>query len=202
LSGAGYWPAIAEGFLAEGKFSKAAELCQRMLDPEPQVISGRCAFGKALYFAGQCEEARTQFVEVLKRDSANLVALKYLGDILFREGEVAAAMAHYRRIIEIDPGCRGLSCPIKPDRSETVRQVTLKRAGESAPKRKKKPLREPAFITETIGDIYRDQGYYQLANEVYRRLLAQSENSRIAAKLRETEERLNKKEGHHEASNR
>lgn len=197
---AGYWPALAEAFVAEGKYSKAAELCQRMLAAEPNVISGRCVLGQALYLAGHYSEARDQFVEVLKRDSANLVAIKFLGDILFREGENAAAMACYRRVLEIDPCCRGLRSSILPDESTPTRQVTIKRTGENIPKKRTTPLQEPAFITETIGDIYRDQGYYQLAREVYRRLRATSNNNRIAEKLREVEERLNKKEGHHETS--
>ncbi len=199
---AGYWPAVAEGYLTEGKYSKAAELCQRMLDLEPNVISGRCILGRALFHAGQYTEARTHLVTALKQDPANLVALKYLGDILHRDGEEAAAMAYYRRIFEIDPRCGGVWCSLASDDSQTTRQVTIKRSGESVLRKKRAPLREPAFITETIGDIYRDQGYYHLAHEVYRRLLDQSNNNRIAEKLRETEERINKKEGHDEASNR
>ncbi len=199
---AGYWPAVADSYLAEGRFSRAADLCQQMLEREPNVVSGRLILGKALYFAGQYTEARAEFVQALKLDSSNLTALKYLGDILFRQGEEAAAMAYYRRIIEIDPHCGGLASSIDRSEPEGTHQVTLKRVPETALKKKTSPLREPAFITETIGDIYRDQGYYQLAHEVYRRLMIRSGNSRIAEKLRATEEKLGTKEGRHETTNR
>lgn len=198
----GYWPAVADGFFTEGKYSKAVDLCQRMLDLEPNIISGRVVLGRSLYYAGRFEEAREQFVRVLRMDAANLVALKYLGDILYRDGEEAAALAYYRRILEIDPYCRGVSCPIRRHEPDGTRQLTLKRAPESAEKMPRSPLREPAFITETVGDIYRDQGYFRLARDVYRRLLERSDNSRIAEKLRDTEEKLQKKDDHHETTNR
>jgi tetratricopeptide (TPR) repeat protein len=198
----GYWPAVADGFFAEGKYSKAVDLCRRMLDLEPNVVSGRVVLGKSLYHAGRFGEAREQFIRVLRMDAANLVALKYLGDILYRDGEEAAALAYYRRILEIDPCCRGISCSIQRPDPDTTRQLTLKRPPESAEKKPRSTLREPAFITETVGDIYRDQGYLRLARDVYRRLLDRSGNSRIAEKLRDTEEKLHKKDGQHETTNR
>lgn len=202
LVSTGYWPAVADGLFVEGKYSKAVDLCQRMLDLEPNIVSGRVVLGKALYHAGRFSEAREQFVMVLRTDAANLVALKYLGDILYREGEQAAALAYYRRILEIDPYCRGISCPIRQPEPDGTRQLTLKRPPEAVEKKTRSTLREPAFITETVGDIYRDQGYLRLARDVYRRLLNRSDNSRIAEKLRDTEEKLQKKDGEHETTNR
>lgn len=198
----GYWPAVADEYFAEGKYAKAVDLCIRMLDNEPNIVSGRLILARSLYHAGQYRQAREQLVKVLKFDSANLMALKYLGDILYRDGEEAAAMTYYRRIFEIDPHCSGLSCPIEKAEEVETRQLTIKRSPERQPRKKPSPLREPAFITETVGDIYREQGYFQLAREVYRRLLAGREDNRIAEKLRETEERLKKKEGTHESTHR
>jgi tetratricopeptide (TPR) repeat protein len=194
LARKGYWPALARKYFDEGKYSKAVELCLRMLEDEPDVLSGRVILACSLYLAGQYERARERFLEILRRDPANLVALKHLGDIFFRDGEEAAAMAYYRQVFEIDPCCRGLYCPV--DKKETVqtRQLTLKRPGEKITKKQRMPLQEPAFITETIGDIYCDQGYYQLAGEVYRRLMVGNENSRIAEKLKEVERKLGIKE--------
>jgi tetratricopeptide (TPR) repeat protein len=201
LAQQGYWPAVASEYFAEGNYSKAADLCMRMLENEPQVVSGRVILARSLYHAGQFRQAREQFVQVLKFDSDNLVALKYLGDVLFRAGEEAAAMAYYRRVFEIDPHTSGLKCAIEKAETVETRQLTIRRPSETVPVRKSRPLLEPAFITETAGDIYREQGYFQLAREVYARLLQGRENNRIADKLRETEDKLNKKEGAHESSN-
>jgi len=200
LAQKGYWPAIAEVYFAEGNYSKAVDFCLRMLEDEPHIASGRAILAKSYYHAGQYQQAREEFVEVLKYDSAHLVALKYLGDILFRAGEEASAMAYYRRIFEIDRRCAGLSCPIEKAETVETHQLTLRRPAETAPPKKAAPLKEPVFITETVGDLYREQGYFRLAREVYSRLLVGREDSRIAEKLRETEDKLKKKEGLHESS--
>jgi tetratricopeptide (TPR) repeat protein len=200
LAEQGYWPAQADEYFAAGRYSRAVDLCLRKLDSGPEVISGRVILAKSLYHAGQFQQAREQFHEVLKFDATNLVALKYLGDILFREGEEASAMTYYRRIFEIDPHCGGLSCPMEKATTVETRQLTVRRAQETVVKERPTRLREPAFITETVGDIYRDQGYLHLAREVYCRLLDNRKDNRIAEKLRETEEKLSKREGLHEST--
>lgn len=200
LAERGYWPATASELFAAGKYSKAVDLCRRKLESEGNIVSGRVILARSLFHAGQYAEAKEQFLRVLKLDAANLVALKYLGDILYRDREEAAAMTYYRRIFEIDPHCEGLSCPIENPGKVEIRQLTVKRAGETAPEVESIRLREPAFITETVGDIYREQGYLQLARDVYRRLLTAGESGRIAEKLSEIEEKLNKKEGTHEGT--
>ncbi len=194
LARKGYWPALARKYFDEEKYSKAVELCLRMLEDEPDVLSGRIILSCSLYLAGQYERAREQFLEILRRDPANLAALKHLGDIFFRDGEEAAAMAYYRQVLEIDPCCGGLYCSVEKKETVQTRQLTLKRPREKITKKQKTPLQEPAFVTETIGDIYCDQGYYQLAGEVYRRLMVGNENSRIAEKLKEVEKKLGIKE--------
>ena len=194
LSRKGYWPAMAAQFLDEEKYSRAVDLCRRMLESEPEIISGRVILARSLYHAGEYKQAREQFSQILREDASNLVALKYLGDLLFREGEEAAALAHYRRVLEIDPCCRGLVCPVERAEEVRMRQLTIKRAAEQVVKRDKAPLSEPAFLTETIGDIYQDQGYFRLAEKVYSRLLAERDNNRIAGKLRDIKDKLGKKE--------
>lgn len=194
LAEQGYWPAVARRYFDQGKYAKATDLCHRMLEHEPQINSARVILARSLYQTGQFESAREQFLQVLREDATNLVALKYLGDIMFRDGEEAAAVAYYGRVFELDPCCAGLSCPM--DRPDAIRatQLTLKRPSETVVLRERPRLQEPAFITETVGDIYCDQGYWQLAKEVYRRLLDGNGNNRIADKLKSVEEKLGKKD--------
>jgi len=200
LSRCGYWPAQAARFYEDGDFSRAVDLCLRRLEKEPDSISGRLILARSFYATGQYLPARDHFIQVLRLDADNLVALKFLGDLLYRDGEVAAAMSYYRRVMEIDPGGSGLSSSLsRPDKVETSK-VTLRRAGEKVAPKKAGPLREPAFITETVGDIYLEQGYLRLAHEVYRRLAGSVENNRIAGKLRDIEAKLKEKEGIHENS--
>ena len=185
---------MAYQHFATGQYARAVELSRRMLESEPQVVSGRVILARSLYHAGQYEQSRRQFLVVLKADPANMVALKYLGDIAFHDGREASAMAYYRRVLEIDAHCTGLCSPIQRPETAQTRQLTIKRGAEKTLVKKTPVLQEPAFITETVGDIYRDQGYYHLAGEVYRRLLVDRENNRIAAKLHDIEDKLVKKE--------
>ncbi len=113
MAAKGYWPAVAARFLADGKYSRAVEVCRLGLAEEPSVVSGRVIYAQALYRAGQVESAAEQFYQVLARDPENLVALKNLGDIKHAEGDHYAALAHYGRVLEIDPWCRELCSPVK-----------------------------------------------------------------------------------------
>jgi tetratricopeptide (TPR) repeat protein len=193
LAEKGYLPAVACRHFSEGRYSAAVDICQQVLDREPHLHSVGVILARSLFHAGEHDRAHRNFLQILKNDADNLMALKYLGDIMFQRGEEAAAMTYYRRVFEVDPYCTGLCCPIKQNEIVRTRQLTIKRPRETKRRKERAPLQEPAFITETIGDIYQDQGYFRLAGEVYRRLLANNENSRIANKLKEIDKRLSKK---------
>ncbi len=183
LADSGFWPAVAWRYFEEKKYARTVEYCRRMLESQPHMVSGRIVLARAYYHAGQFDDALEQFKEVLRRDPLHLVALKYIGDLYFQKGEEAAAAAYYRRVMELDPYCECVSSPWPREHTEKTHTLTLRR-GEEKTERKIKPrLREPAFVTETVADIYRDQGYYQLAEEVYNRLLESGYSNRIAEKL-------------------
>ncbi|MEZ5358761.1 MAG: tetratricopeptide repeat protein [Candidatus Zixiibacteriota bacterium] len=201
LARKGYPPAIACNAFAKGEYAKAVDLCLQYMEKHPDSLSARLIMARSLYHAGEIDRARDHFQKALKLDANNLVALKYLGDILFADGQEAMAMSYYRRVFELDPHNTGMSCPVSRIEESRTRRVILKGLPETI-KPDKKPMREPAFVTETVGDIYRDQGYLELAGEVYRRLLTGSENNRIATKLREVEATLTEKEKKHEGSHR
>lgn len=195
LAASGYWPARAAVFLAEGKFSRAVEVCNANLTEQPDLISGRLILAKALLKAGQIEAAARQFSQVMARDADNLVALKFLGDIKFAEGDTAAALALYGRILEIDPDCRGIRSPIKRASTETTRTITLKRVTE--PKTTHPTSMKPhaiPFITETLGDLYLQQGHPRLAAQVFQTIAEHNSSPRIADKLAEAEHRISEKD--------
>jgi tetratricopeptide (TPR) repeat protein len=81
LAAGGYWAARAARQLELGKYSEVVTICREHLDQEPHLISGRLAYGAALFHAGQTESAVEQFRRVLALDPDNIVALKYLGDV-------------------------------------------------------------------------------------------------------------------------
>ena len=196
LASEGYWVARAARFLEQGKYSEAVRLCKDHLDEEPDLTGGRLIYAKALHLAGQMESAGEQFYRVLSRDPENIVALKHLGDIKFSEGDEPSAMANYRRVLEIDPHCRGLKSDLERRPGATTRTITLKRANENPPVGTGRGLREIPFYTETMADLYMSQGYPRLAAEVFRRLLERNENPRLSEKLAAAEGKIHRKESH------
>jgi tetratricopeptide (TPR) repeat protein len=188
LASGGYWPARAAVCLAEGRYSRAVEICNEHLPTNPESVSGRLILARALFQAGQIESAGRQFHQVLALDPDNLVALKHLGDIAYNEGDKAGAMTLYARVLEIDPHCHGLRSELTKARRETTRTITLKgAAGRPKSGRQTSPLREIPFYTETIGDLYLAQGYPRLAAEVFRNISERNPNPRLAGKLAKAE---------------
>ena len=194
LARQGYWPAKAEGCLRSGKYSTAVEICREHLDEQPDVLSGRLIYAIALHLAWQTESATEQFYRVLSCDPDNMVALKYLGDIEFAAGNETAALSNYRRVLEIDPFCRGLVSEVKQDRPARTRTISIIRGDEDAGELLPRPPRELPFYTETIGDLFLAQGYPRLAADVYRTISKNSESPRLLTKLRQAEDKMRLKE--------
>lgn len=187
LTSVGYWPARAAAFVSEGKYSRAVEVCRENLDSSPYLVSGRLIFGKALFLSGQPESAEEQFRYVLSVDPDNLTALKYLADIRHGQGDETAALAGYRRILEIDPHNRGLNCPLVTRATETTRTISIARGGEKRTGVQDRPLRPIPFYTETMGDLYLAQGHSRLAAAVFRTLIKDNNHPRLQRKLSEAE---------------
>jgi len=192
LATAGYWPARAARLIEDGRFAEAVALCRERLVTDPHTTAGRTLYATSLYKAGQSDEAAEQFFMVLARDPDNLVALKHLGDLTFARGDEATALTYYERIQQLDPECAGLRCDLDPRPAEQTRTITLARPSESSNSRP--PARRIPFYTETIGDLYFDQGHPRLAAEVYRTLYEKNANPRLAEKLDRVEQLISRKE--------
>jgi len=193
LASRGYWPARAAKYLAEGKYSRAVEVCRENLPQAPKLLSGRLVYARALFLAGQKEAAAEQFYRVLAVDPDNMVALKFLGDVRCAAGDEVGAMANYQRVQELDPEGHGLSCALAKPQPETTRTISLTRR-EEAPPSVREQLRRIYFYTETMGDLYLAQGHPRLAAEVFSRLSEQGSNPRLAAKLEMVKEKIRDRE--------
>ncbi|MFZ5980824.1 MAG: hypothetical protein ACOYVF_09355 [Candidatus Zixiibacteriota bacterium] len=194
LADKGYWPAVAARCLAEGKYSRAVEICLENLPRDYNLLSGHLIYGTALYLAGQIEPATEQFYQALALDPDNIVALKYLGDIKFKAGDEFSALAHYQRVLEIDPDCQGLRCALVTQHHETTRTITITRGSETEVRKPARMLRNIPFYTETMADLYLAQGHTRLAAEVYEYLNRLSDNPRLKDKLARVRENEKEKE--------
>jgi len=191
-----YWPARAAEALREGKYSRAVEICREGLVSDPELLSGRLIYAAALLKSDQLDSASEQFYTVLSLDPENLVALKSLGDIKMKLGDELGGIACYRRVLEIDPLCRGVKSDLC-DRPEGItRTVTLHRHTEE-PVHPRLKTRMIPFYTETIGDLYLAQGHPRLAAEVFRSLITTNTNSGLQEKLKAAEKRLRERESKH-----
>jgi tetratricopeptide (TPR) repeat protein len=194
LADHGYWPAVASRHLRSGRPSAAIAVCRERLGDDPESLSGRLVYAQALHRSGQVDEAGEQFRRVLSLDPDNLVALKYLGDIRFAARDEAAAFSYYRRVLDIDPACRGLKSERLKPTDITTRTITLGRGPERAAADASDRVREIPFYTETMGDLYLAQGHPRLAAEVYRRLVDSTSSPRLVEKLARAEGKLREKE--------
>lgn len=200
LAADGYWPAQAARAIVDGRFSSAVRLCRDYLAEHPDLLSGRMIYATALFRSGQLESAAEELHGVLSQDPDHLAALKLLGDVRFALGDNPAAMATYRRILEIDPHCRGLASPLAKDGKTATRTITITRQPESRATDRAARDRKIPFVTETIGDLYLAQGHHRLAQQVFRKLMSSNENPRLAQKLARAEAAGNSKINHTPAS--
>jgi len=194
LSSKGYWPAVAYEYFRQEKYDRALELCRRRLSENPGLLSGRVILARALYESGDTASAEDEFYGILKSDPENLVALKYLADIKFKNGDEATALSLYERIQKIDPHSPGLWCSLRKESGGRVtRSVTLKRGAEET-SGKNGQTRDLPFRTETMGDLLLSQGHTRLALQVYEELAESEINDRLAEKMERARSQLNKKE--------
>ncbi len=180
LAEANHPVARAAQLLEEGKYNRAVDLCREHLPDFDHSLAARLIYARALFHAGQTDTAASQFYRVLARDPENVVALKYLGDIRHIERDSVGANANYRRVLDIDPRCRGVASSLTGRTRTVTRTITLRSGGEEATGSATSRI---PFVTETIGDLYLAQGHTRLAAEVFRRLTEQSDNPRYAEKL-------------------
>lgn len=184
LASQGYWPARAARFLEQGKLSAAVGLCRENLQTEPNLLSGRLIYARALFHAGQSESAEEQFYRALALDPESMVALKYLGDIRFAANDEVSALSFYGRVAASDSGWKALKSDLASRRPATARTIKLVRGSATrVGKGQDVNLRPVPFCTETMGDLYLAQGYPRLAQKVFQTLNSRSHSERLREKL-------------------
>jgi tetratricopeptide (TPR) repeat protein len=193
LAAKGYWPAVALEYFMEGKYSRVIELAQLRLKDDPDVLSGRIIYARALFHSGQFAAAEEQFYKILRLDPSNIIAIKYIGDLKFRVGDEATAFSYYEKILNARPFTGGLASRLENGKGEETRILTLAGKAEETISHPE-ALRKIPFKTETLGDLLYKQGHIRLAREIYQELANKSGNTRIIEKLERTMEHIKNKE--------
>jgi len=188
-----FWPVQAETYLEKGEYAKVVELCEPNMDKFPTLLSARIIYSRALLKLNKQETATEQLYQALSIDPDNVVALKLLGDLHYQKNDSVLAMANYRRVLEIDPECRGLKCELLEKVLVPVVKLTLQRSSETAENIKTYSVAGP-FRTETVADLYLAQGQPRVALEIIHELAVGNPNPRMSAKLTDIERLVAQKE--------
>lgn len=94
---------LAEELRLEGNIEEAIRICQQGIKEYPDYLTGRIVLGKCYYDQQNFSLAMESFREALKIDPENVVAFKYIGDVLQKKGDTVLASEYYNRVKEIDP---------------------------------------------------------------------------------------------------
>lgn len=91
------------GSMSRSAFGQAEKEFQQAIVLDPKFLEARVNLGIAQYAAGSDQPARATLEEVLKRDSHQIRALYTLGLIDKNHGDYAAALAHFKAALALDP---------------------------------------------------------------------------------------------------
>src|SRR5882672_3426396 len=106
---------LAEELRRAGQYQESIDTCRAGLVLHPGYLSARVTLGRALLERNQLEEAQGELEHVLKNAPENLAAIRGLGEIHHRRGELKEALAQYRAALALARN--------DPDLEETVAQL-------------------------------------------------------------------------------
>ena len=169
---------LADAYRKNGEIDRAIEIIEKGLEKFPQYASAHVILGKCFYDKGATERSKGEFSRVLELDGENMVALKFMGDILLAEDKRQESAEYYRRILAIDPTNETVARALKEmEASFVVKEIDL---GNAKSVRDERP-RELA--TMTLAGIYAAQGYYNKALRIYRDVLDREPGNREAKEM-------------------
>jgi len=92
---------LAEELRRAGENTEAIEVCRAGIARHPGYLSARVTLGRALLELNELEEARDELSIVVRTAPDNLAAIRGLAEIHQRRGQMAEALAYYRRALEL-----------------------------------------------------------------------------------------------------
>jgi tetratricopeptide (TPR) repeat protein len=102
--------ALAVTLIHQGRYDEAGEQLERVLEKIPDYLDANSHYGVILAMRNQPDVARSRFELALRHQPRNPIALYNLAYLDFLEGSYDAAIAGFRRSIEIAPSSAGAHC--------------------------------------------------------------------------------------------
>lgn len=164
---------LADAYRKEGLLDEAISICLKGLEQHPHYPSAHVVLGRAYLEKGALREAEAEFLKVIELAPDNLLVHRLLGDLYRKQERLAEAREHYEAVLTYNP----------LDREVRELLAHLPLPAEPKPHLLPPPSREEAppsegaveeiLMTETLADVYVQQGLLGEAAEIYRRLLEQ-----------------------------
>ncbi len=170
---------LADAYRKNGDIDRAIELCENGINTYPDYASAHVILGKCYYDKGATERARAEFQRVLELDSENLVALKFMGDILYAEDKHGEASEYFKKLLSIDPTNKEVSTSV----GEIEKEFRIKEIDLEDDKSVRKVERSRELATMTLAGIYAAQGYYNKALKIYNDIIRDQPDNREAQEM-------------------
>src|SRR5262245_61603522 len=106
---------LAEELRRAGQLDESIDTCRTGLTRHPGYLSARVTLGRALLELNELEAAQGELEHVLRSAPENLAAIRGLGEIHHRRGDLAEALAQYRAALALARN--------DPDLEQTVAQL-------------------------------------------------------------------------------
>ncbi len=192
---------LAEECRRAGDADEAVGICRAGLSHHPGYLSARVTLGRALIEVGQLDEAAVELATVVQTAPTNLPAIRGLAEIHQQRGDMAQALAHYQRALQLaqfDPDLEDsverlsqvvapapVLAPPSPVRVEDLFDFDslLRQLGETAPLRESPAAAMPAFVVPSAIDaVDLAQQPSDMFAEVERELRERAEQRAVAEK--------------------
>ncbi len=169
---------LADAYRKNGDVDAAIEILERGIEKFPDYASAHVILGKCYYDKGATERAKSEFMRVLGLDAENMVALKFMGDILLAEDRKTQAAEYFRKILAIDPTNDEVAKALKAmEEALPAKEIDLADRGATRDERPRE------LATMTLAGIYAAQGYYTKALRIYGEVLEREPENREAKEM-------------------
>jgi tetratricopeptide (TPR) repeat protein len=116
---------LAEEYRRVGRYRDAIETARAGLARHPAYISARVTLGRALVGLGELDQAERELALVLRTAPENLAALRGLGEVHHRRGNLSGALLRYEAALELvrrDPELEQLVRELKEEIAQAARR--------------------------------------------------------------------------------
>jgi len=181
---------LAEILIKSGEIERATDVLTQGLKHNPQNVTAKFILGKIYYDKGMIEQAKKAVEEIVQSAPDNVAASKILIQIYRTEGKPEKALEVAQSVSFFFPGDDEIRDVIEDLKKEIALAEEKEKAelsesiGEEEEKESFSEFFKAEIYTETMADLYMNQGLYEEAVRVFEKLMEfGKENQSIRMKL-------------------